>query len=150
MKLKILLLSLIVTGLAGCGPAPEETQSQALTTAEVVKNVAVEPAMEAAAEPSSASAVQVTPEMVELATFEKSLAKLGCFACHAVAERRIGPNYRSIAERYRGQDVVETMVSKIIAGGGGVWGPMPMTCHPHLTPEILTPLVEQILQLPGS
>lgn len=146
MKLKTLIATLIMAGLTGCGPAPEETQGQAATTAEVVKEAIVVPA----AETGSTSAVQVTPEMVELAAFEKSLAKLGCFACHAVAERRIGPDYRSIAERYRGQAVVDTLVNKIIVGGGGTWGPLPMTSHPHLTPEILTPLVEQILQLPGS
>lgn len=146
MKLKTLLATLIMTGLTGCGPAPEETQGQAATTAEAVTEAIVVPATET----GSTSAVQVTPEMVELAAFEKSLAKLGCFACHAVAERRLGPDYRSIAERYRGQAVVDTLVNKIIVGGGGAWGPLPMTSHPHLTPEILAPLVEQILQLPGS
>ena len=67
MKLKTLLATLIMAGLTGCGPAPEETQGQAATTAEVVKEAIVVPA----AETGSTSAVQVTPEMVELAAFEE-------------------------------------------------------------------------------
>lgn len=86
------------------------------------------------------------PEAVDVAALEKELQGLGCFACHAVSEKRVGPSYRDIAEKYRGQEgAAQGLTMKIIAGGGGVWGPVPMIAHPHLTPDQVTPLVEQIL-----
>ena len=50
-----------------------------------------------------------------------------CMACHAVDKKMVGPSYKDVAAKYAGQkDAVEKLAVKIIKGGSGVWGPIPM------------------------
>ena len=50
-----------------------------------------------------------------------------CMACHAVDKKLVGPSYKDVAAKYAGQkDAVEKLAAKIIKGGSGVWGPIPM------------------------
>lgn len=148
MKIKTLLVSMLAIFVAACSPSNDENAEAEAVPAPTEQAVSapVKPPEKAPA----TSAIKVTDELAELSALEAKLSKIGCFACHAVDDKRIGPSYRSIAERYRGQPVTETLVGKIIKGGGGVWGPIPMTSHPHLSAEVLTPLVDQILALPSK
>jgi cytochrome c len=155
VKFRTVLAVALTVGLTGCGPSPEQSSDQSGDSAGATETAPAQGAdaasvAEQAGVQSSGSAVQVSAELEALSALEAKLAKLGCFACHAVDQQRIGPSYRAIAERYRDQQATDSLVNKIISGGGGVWSPMPMTSHPHLTPEILGPLVEQILQLPNK
>ena len=51
----------------------------------------------------------------------------GCVACHAVDKKLVGPAYKDVAAKYAGQnDAVATLAAKVIKGGSGVWGPVPM------------------------
>jgi cytochrome c len=51
-------------------------------------------------------------------------------ACHAVEKKLVGPSYKDIAVRYAGQkDAVDKLANKIIKGGSGVWGPVPMPAN---------------------
>lgn len=53
-----------------------------------------------------------------------------CMACHAVEKKLVGPSYKDIAVRYAGQkDAVDKLANKIIKGGSGVWGPVPMPAN---------------------
>ncbi len=50
-----------------------------------------------------------------------------CMACHAVDKKLVGPSYKDVAAKYAGQkDAVDKLSVKIIKGGAGVWGPVPM------------------------
>ena len=50
-----------------------------------------------------------------------------CMACHAVDKKLVGPSYKDVAAKYAGQkDAVDKLAVKIIKGGAGVWGPVPM------------------------
>ena len=50
-----------------------------------------------------------------------------CMACHAVDKKLVGPSYKDVAAKYAGQkDAVDKLADKIIKGGPGVWGPIPM------------------------
>ncbi|MBL4622345.1 MAG: hypothetical protein JKY89_08090 [Immundisolibacteraceae bacterium] len=134
MKLRLSLAILVALSLTGCG---SESNSAVVTEAavEAVPEVAVVEA-----------AIEVNPEVLAA-----DLKSLGCYACHAIEKKRVGPSYRAVAQRYRDQsDVVPLLVAKVINGGGGVWGPIPMVTHPHLKSEQLTPLIERILQLPAE
>ncbi|MEY8877218.1 MAG: c-type cytochrome [Leptothrix sp. (in: b-proteobacteria)] len=51
----------------------------------------------------------------------------GCLGCHAVDKKVLGPAYKDVAAKYAGQkDAADKLVQKILKGGGGVWGPVPM------------------------
>jgi cytochrome c len=53
-----------------------------------------------------------------------------CMACHAVDKKLVGPSYKEVATKYAGQkDAVDKLALKIIKGGSGVWGPVPMPAN---------------------
>ena len=53
--------------------------------------------------------------------------KSGCLACHTVDKKVVGPSYKEIAAKYKGDKAAEaTLVQKVLKGGSGVWGQIPM------------------------
>ena len=53
-----------------------------------------------------------------------------CMACHAVDKKLVGPSYKEVAAKYAGQkDAVDKLAVKIMKGGSGVWGPVPMPAN---------------------
>jgi cytochrome c len=53
-----------------------------------------------------------------------------CMACHAAEKKLVGPSYKDVALKYKGQkDAVDKLAVKIIKGGSGVWGPVPMPAN---------------------
>lgn len=74
-----------------------------------------------------------------------------CSSCHAPDRAVVGPSYRDIAERYRGQaDVVDKLAAKVKQGGSGNWGAVPMSAHSDVTDLQLKEMVEWILSLSGG
>ncbi|MBT2623414.1 MULTISPECIES: c-type cytochrome [Chryseobacterium] len=69
---------------------------------------------------------------------------LDCTGCHTVNERMIGPSYQEIADKYSEKDI-EMLASKIIEGGSGAWGSVPMQPHPQVSKEDAKKMVEYIL-----
>src|SRR6187402_1412279 len=56
------------------------------------------------------------------------VAKSDCFTCHKLTETLIGPAYSAVAAKYKGQEsMIDSLAQKIIKGGSGVWGEVPMT-----------------------
>jgi cytochrome c len=82
---------------------------------------------------------------------QKGLELIGsndCTTCHKITEKNIGPAYTDVAAKYEAtQANIDTLVNKIIQGGQGVWGPVPMTPHPSLSKEDATEMVKYILAL---
>ncbi|MGE5452678.1 MAG: c-type cytochrome [Acidobacteriota bacterium] len=60
------------------------------------------------------------------ATPDEAMGKAGCVACHAKDKKLVGPAFKDIAAKYKGQDVVAKLTDKVRKGGSGVWGPIPM------------------------
>lgn len=53
-----------------------------------------------------------------------------CMSCHAIDKKLVGPAYRDVATKYAGQkDAVDRLANKILKGGSGVWGPVPMPAN---------------------
>ena len=51
----------------------------------------------------------------------------GCMACHDVGAKKVGPSYKDVAKKYAGQgDAQAKLVKKVLEGGSGTWGPVPM------------------------
>ena len=69
-----------------------------------------------------------------------------CMACHAVANKLVGPSYKDIAAKYADQDgAAEKLANKVIKGGGGVWGVVPMPANAQVSPAEAQKLVAWIL-----
>ena len=78
----------------------------------------------------------------------KALAQSkNCLACHAVDKKLVGPAYTEISKKYKGNKDAEGMlIKKVINGGGGVWGTIPMPPNPVKEDESKI-LVDWILSL---
>ncbi|HSB24291.1 MAG TPA: c-type cytochrome [Burkholderiaceae bacterium] len=61
---------------------------------------------------------------------EDAMNKAGCMACHTKDKKVVGPAFKDIAAKYKGQDVVAKLMDKARKGGSGVWGPVPMAPNP--------------------
>ena len=76
------------------------------------------------------------------------VAKSGCFTCHHVTDKTTGPSYTAVAERYpKNQEVIDSLAKKILNGGSGNWGTIPMTPNVHVTEPDAKIMVEYILSL---
>jgi cytochrome c len=62
---------------------------------------------------------------------EAAAKKFGCMACHTMDKKLVGPAFKEVASKYRGQtDAVGKLADKVRKGGQGVWGPIPMPANP--------------------
>ncbi|WP_084694782.1 PQQ-dependent sugar dehydrogenase [Pontibacter korlensis] len=70
-----------------------------------------------------------------------------CKACHSLMNKSVGPSYMDVATRHKGKDSKKALASKIIKGGYGNWGEVPMAAHPQLSQEEAEEMVKYILGL---
>jgi cytochrome c len=76
------------------------------------------------------------------------LIKNNCLACHNVNQTVVGPAFKAVANKYRGQtDATDKLAKKIRAGGSGVWGAMPMPAHPQISDVDAKKLATYILNI---
>ena len=75
--------------------------------------------------------------------------KSGCLACHGVDKKVLGPAFKDVAAKYKGDKSAEgKLVAKVKAGGSGVWGPMPMPANsPQVKDDDIKSIVQWILSL---
>lgn len=61
---------------------------------------------------------------------EEIVKKARCIACHTVDAKRVGPAYKEVAAKYRGDNSApDKLFAKVRAGGSGAWGEVPMIPH---------------------
>jgi cytochrome c len=77
------------------------------------------------------------------------IAKNDCLTCHKVDEKVTGPSYRDVANKYAAEapGIIPKLADKIIKGGTGVWGEIPMTPHPTVSEPDAETMVKYILLL---
>lgn len=63
----------------------------------------------------------------QAATPDEIMTKSGCMACHAKDKKLVGPAFKDIAAKYKGQDATAKLIEKVRKGGSGVFGPIPMS-----------------------
>lgn len=99
----------------------------------------------------SATTKPETPAVAAPANDEKAIELIAgsdCLTCHKVNEKVIGPSYIDVAKKYTASDaVIAELAGKVINGGTGVWGTIPMTPHPQISQEDAKTMVTYILSL---
>ncbi len=71
-----------------------------------------------------------------------------CLACHAVDQKLVGPGFKEVAAKYKGDKSAEAkLVTKIQKGGSGAWGAIPMPANPQVDDNEAKSLVKWILSL---
>ena len=79
---------------------------------------------------------------------EDMMKKNGCNACHSEDKKVIGPAYKDVATKYKGDaGAVAKLTEKVKKGGSGVWGPVPMPPNPQVSDADAKKMVELILAL---
>lgn len=107
----------------------------------VAPPVKVEAAPAAAAKPEAKA---ILSEADALALAKKS----GCLVCHAVDRKVVGPAWKDVAAKYRGDAGAEArLMDKVAKGGGGVWGNMAMPANPKVSESDRQALVRFVLSL---
>lgn len=71
-----------------------------------------------------------------------------CMACHAVDKKLVGPAFKDVAAKYSGQaGAADKLAAKIIKGGSGVWGPVPMPANSQVNEAEAKKLATWVLSL---
>jgi cytochrome c len=71
-----------------------------------------------------------------------------CMACHSVDKKVVGPAYKEVAAKYAGQkDALEKLSAKVMKGGSGSWGQIPMPANPQVNEAEAKKLVSWVLSL---
>lgn len=84
---------------------------------------------------------------VNVQASEELAKSKGCLACHALDKKLVGPAFKDVAAKYGGQaDAAGALAAKVIQGGKGAWGPVPMPPN-KVHPDEATALVAWVLSL---
>jgi cytochrome c len=74
--------------------------------------------------------------------------KKNCMACHAIDKKLIGPGYKEVAAKYAGQkDAADKLAQKIVKGGVGAWGQVPMPANPQVSEAEAKQLASWVLSV---
>ena len=75
------------------------------------------------------AAIAATPALASQELAQKS----ACTACHAVDKKLVGPAYKEVAAKYKGdKTAADKLAAKVMKGGSGVWGQVPMPANPQV------------------
>lgn len=133
---KITIVTLSAALIAFAGHASGQTRKKV-----TVKKKA--PATVAKAAPAPPFATDI-----EIEDGKNLILKSDCLACHKIEEKLVGPPYLAIAAKYpQDQNTLNTLTKKIVSGGTGVWGAVPMAPHPAITPADANKMIKYILTL---
>ena len=79
---------------------------------------------------------------------EELAKKHACTACHAIDKKVVGPGYKEVAAKYKGNAKAEAMlIDKVKKGGVGTWGQVPMPPNASVPDADVKTLVKWILAL---
>ncbi|MDQ0142763.1 c-type cytochrome [Cupriavidus necator] len=83
---------------------------------------------------------------VDAAKAQEIANKNACMGCHQVDKKLVGPAYKDVAAKYKGdKNALATLTKKVKNGGSGVWGPVPMPANAALSDADLKTVVEWVL-----
>jgi cytochrome c len=130
MKKVLTILGCITLGLASCGSPDSSTKSS-----DADKTSGAESS--STASPGASGNTDAGKQLI---------AKSDCLGCHNETQKVVGPAYVDVAAKYTESDL-DYLSGKIINGGSGVWGEVPMTAHPSLSKDDATQMARYILSL---
>jgi cytochrome c len=151
---KVFLVLFIAAGIYACGGGATEGDSKPVSTNEDNKNSqiggdAAAPATTTAPATDAAATPPAEPVVAAAGKDGKALISgSDCLTCHKEDAKLIGPSYKEVAKKYENNDKnVKLLSEKVLKGGQGVWGEIPMAGHPNLSLEDAEAMVKYILTL---
>lgn len=155
---KVLLAFGIAAACYACGGGTTEGDNKPVSNNETNANSQIggeqAPAATApAAAPATDTATAAAPAAAAPAAApgkdgKALIAGSDCLTCHKEDAKLIGPAYKDVAKKYESNDKnIKMLADKILKGGQGVWGEIPMAGHPNLSHEDAEAMVKYILSL---
>jgi cytochrome c len=131
---RITILSTLIIALFAVNTFAQTKTKSTTTKTTVVKKTTTAPAGKVSA--------------VALEEGKQLLSKSDCLSCHKMDVKIVGPAYIDVAKKYPATAAnYEKLTQKVIAGGSGVWGDIPMSAHPSTPPADVKKMVQYILSL---
>lgn len=85
-------------------------------------------------------------DKVDMAAGQALAQKYNCLACHSVDKKIVGPAYKDVSAKYKGNDKAEEMlIAKVTKGGSGSWGTVAMPANTAVKEEDIKTLVQWVL-----
>lgn len=85
---------------------------------------------------------------LQFAIAKNLMEQSDCKACHSLDKKSVGPTLIQISEKYKNDaKAVDKLVKKVISGGGGVWGSMPMSAHPQMPVDEVKEIIKYVLSV---
>jgi cytochrome c len=141
---KVLFTMVIAAGLYACGGGEEKTEAKPISNATTEETSA--PVKEEASkveEPAKEEAKAVAKK-----DGKALIAGSDCRTCHKDDQKLIGPAYQDVAKKYENNAKnVKMLAEKVLQGGQGNWGEIPMAGHPNLSVDDASAMVEYILSM---
>ena len=152
---KTLSLFLLIGGLYACGGAPTEAEKKPISNNESAGNGQIgetTPAPDTNSKaPTSTGAASTATDKAAAPAGKDGLALIegsDCRTCHKNEGKMIGPAYKDVAKKYENNDKnVKMLAEKIIKGGQGNWGEIPMAGHPNVSQADAEAMVRYILTI---
>ncbi len=141
---KTLIILTLASMIAACGGNSKKDKVTGDTT-NATNQTAVAENSDAAQDTSIKNGSEKTGAGVNTSSKGGQLiAKSDCLSCHKEHEKLVGPAYADVAKKYTSADV-DKLADKVIKGGSGSWGDVPMTPHPSLSVDDAKEMVKYIL-----
>jgi cytochrome c len=149
---KVLIAFGIAAASYACGGGTTETDKQPISNNESNTNSQIGGAKEeapAAAAPAADAAAAAPVAAAAPGKDGKALIEASdCRTCHKDDAKLIGPAYKEVAAKYPSNEAnIKTLAEKIIKGGQGNWGEIPMAGHPNVSQEDAEAMVKYILSM---
>jgi len=146
MKKVFIVLGISLVIAACGGPKPGESESGSADSAEATKQSAVAHNSDAA---QDTAATNLGTDKAAGTPDDKGaqlVASSDCKTCHSEKAKIVGPAFADIAAKYKSGDE-EMLAKKVISGGSGNWGTVPMTAHPDLSIDDAKQMVKYVLSV---
>jgi cytochrome c len=151
MKITILSKSAVViltVLLFACGAENKEEKTVENEATSAVQQPVEAPLVEKEPEPIQPEKEEVVSNASKTVSGEDLIGNSDCLSCHLKERQVIGPAFLDIAAEYENNEAnVSMLANKVINGGAGVWGEVPMPPHATLSEEDAKAMVSYILGL---
>ena len=139
---KAIMIMAITAGLYACGGGETtETETKPISNATKEESAPVQ-------QESSSAPTEAEKPVVAKKDGKALIEASDCRTCHKDDVKLIGPAYADVAKKYENKaSNVKMLAEKIINGGQGNWGEIPMSPHPNVSAEDASAMVEYILSM---
>jgi cytochrome c len=148
---KVFLALTIAAACYACGGGSESGDSKPVSNNESNANSQIGGEAAAPAATPTTTDMAATPSAAPVAATKDGKALIegsDCRTCHKDDAKLIGPAYVEVAKKYESNEKnIKLLAEKIMKGGQGVWGEIPMAGHPNLSQEDAEAMIKYILSM---